>query len=415
LPCQAAQALPNAKPCQKGLLASLGGRPFGKAWPGQARSERHTFPSGRRLPQRCRRVGRGGRGAAAPLVRCCSRLSLCERTLRANSLRANSLGLFPRKAFRMPPTQGSASGPGKRRSSATVGAPHHDRGPNAHNRPCISCGNAHSVKWFFALHADLQDLPHAEHMSALRGASGFAKAATLPSGSGSSIPSPAGGLRVVGLSFIGLLGLISLLRYAALSNPAFRPLERSLLLLLRATHRDPGPRRSHHHHPSPGRPPASISTVPTRPFGRLRIVSALPLAVSPVCRLRAAPRAIKVAARVAARASGAAAAMTSAWAAAEAASWPSGWPVAAARARRFGRLSPAGRRKQQPSSSSSTPLVRCCLQAAAQPPPSHPQEAPGCVAGPRQEGSQRSLRCARMPSGRFRLRKVVSWDRDLLI
>ena len=270
-------------------------------------------------------------------------------------------------------------------------------------------------EWFFALHADLQDLPHAEHMSALRGASGFAKAATLPSGSGSSIPSPAGGLRVVGLSFIGLLGLISLLRYAALSNPAFRPLERSLLLRLRATHRDPGPCRSHHHHPSPGRPPASISTVPTRPFGRLRIVSALPLAVSPVCRLRAAPRAIKVAARVAARASGAAAAMTSAWAAAEAASWPSGWPVAAARARRFGRLSPAGRRKQQPScSSSSTPLVRCCLQAAAQPPPSQPQEAPGCVAGPRQEGSQRSLRCARMLRS-FPIAKVVSWDRDLLI
>ena len=34
-----------------------------------------------------------------------------------------------------------------------------------------------------------------------------ATTAPLPSGSGSSIPSPAGGLRVVGLSFIGLLGL----------------------------------------------------------------------------------------------------------------------------------------------------------------------------------------------------------------
>jgi len=43
-------------------------------------------------------------------------------------------------------------------------------------------------------------------------ASGFAKAAPLPSGSGSSIPSPAGGLRVVGLSFIGLLGLDHALR-----------------------------------------------------------------------------------------------------------------------------------------------------------------------------------------------------------
>ena len=43
-------------------------------------------------------------------------------------------------------------------------------------------------------------------------ASGLAKAAPLPSGSGSSIPSPAGGLRVVGLSFNGLLGLDHALR-----------------------------------------------------------------------------------------------------------------------------------------------------------------------------------------------------------
>ena len=39
-------------------------------------------------------------------------------------------------------------------------------------------------------------------------ASGLAKATPLPIGSGSSIPSPAGGLRVVGLSFTGLLGLV---------------------------------------------------------------------------------------------------------------------------------------------------------------------------------------------------------------
>ena len=60
-------------------------------------------------------------------------------------------------------------------------------------------------------------------------ASGFAKAAPLPSGSGSSIPSPAGGLRVVGLSFIGLLGLDH-----ALSHVGMSALGRGLLLLLRA-------------------------------------------------------------------------------------------------------------------------------------------------------------------------------------
>ena len=59
--------------------------------------------------------------------------------------------------------------------------------------------------------------------------------APLPSGSGSSIPSPAGGLRVVGLSFIGLLGLDpglcldgGALLHAGMSGP--RTLLASLLL-----------------------------------------------------------------------------------------------------------------------------------------------------------------------------------------
>ena len=66
-------------------------------------------------------------------------------------------------------------------------------------------------------------------------ASGLAKVAPLPSGSGSSIPSPAGGLRVVGLSFIGLLGLDpglcldgGALLHAGMSGP--RTLPASLLL-----------------------------------------------------------------------------------------------------------------------------------------------------------------------------------------
>ena len=52
-------------------------------------------------------------------------------------------------------------------------------------------------------------------------------------GVGTSIPDPAGGLRAVGLSFIGLSGLVS---GVLPSNPAFCDLlERDLLLLLRAS------------------------------------------------------------------------------------------------------------------------------------------------------------------------------------
>ena len=52
-------------------------------------------------------------------------------------------------------TQGSASEPGNKRRSR--GVPPHGRGPNAHNRPCVVCGNAQAVKWFFALPADPQE------------------------------------------------------------------------------------------------------------------------------------------------------------------------------------------------------------------------------------------------------------------
>ena len=63
--------------------------------------------------------------------------------------------------------------------------------------------------------------------------SGLGSAALLARGVGTSIPDPAGGLRAVGLSFIGLSGLVS---GVLPSNPAFCDLlERDLLLLLRAS------------------------------------------------------------------------------------------------------------------------------------------------------------------------------------
>ena len=84
-----------------------------------------------------------------------------------------------------------------------------------------------------------------------------------PSGPGSSILGPAGGLRVVGLSFTGLLGLIS-------GAPPFRtllsaPSNAACCCSCAPPRRLAGPSRSHHHHPSPGRPPASIFTLLTRP------------------------------------------------------------------------------------------------------------------------------------------------------
>ena len=84
-----------------------------------------------------------------------------------------------------------------------------------------------------------------------------------PSGPGSSILGPAGGLRVVGLSFTGLLGLVSgappfLTLLSAPSNAA-------CCCSCAPPRCHPGPCRSQHHLPSPGRPAASISTLLTHP------------------------------------------------------------------------------------------------------------------------------------------------------
>ena len=155
-----------------------------------------------------------------------------------------------------------------------------------------------------------------------------AKAAASARGVGTSIPSPAGGLRAAGLSFIGLPGLD--LRYAALFS-ALRGLSNAACCCSCAPPRcHPGPCRSHHHLPSPGRPPASISTLLTRPSAaRARFCPLLVPCVHAGARSRVAPRATDAAARVAGRAAGAAGSMAAAWAAAEAAPWQPGWAVAA--------------------------------------------------------------------------------------
>ena len=159
-------------------------------------------------------------------------------------------------------------------------------------------------------------------------ASGLAKVAPLPSGSGSSIPSPAGGLRVVGLSFIGLLGLDPGLCWmeVCIARPRKRPA--SAPARLHATF--PGPCRSYPPPPQPWPPSGVHFHRSDPPFGRSCIVSAL--SVCPVCRPREAPPAADAAARAAGRAAKAAGSMAAAWAAAETAAWPFGWPVAAARA-----------------------------------------------------------------------------------
>ena len=120
------------------------------------------------------------------------------------------------------------------------------------------------------------------------------------------------------------------LRYAARSNPAFGPLERGLLLLLRAS--TPPPRSLPQPPPPPQPwPPSGIHFHRSDPpFGRSCIVSAL--SVYPVCRPREAASAAAAAARAAGRAAGAAGSMAAAWAAAEVAVWPPGWAMAAARA-----------------------------------------------------------------------------------
>ena len=95
----------------------------------------------------------------------------------------------------------------------------------------------------------------------------------------------------------------------------------------------PSPCRSHHHLPSPGRPPASISTLLTRPSAaRARFCPLLVPCVHAGARSRVAPRATDAAAGAAGRAAGAAGSVAAAWTAAEAAVWPPGWAMAAARA-----------------------------------------------------------------------------------
>ena len=97
------------------------------------------------------------------------------------------------------------------------------------------------------------------------------KAAASARGVGTSIPSPAGSLRAAGLSFIGLPGLD--LRYAALFS-ALRGLSNAACCCSCAPPRcHSGPCHSHHHHPSPGHPQASISAPLTRRFGRSCLIS----------------------------------------------------------------------------------------------------------------------------------------------
>ena len=124
------------------------------------------------------------------------------------------------------------------------------------------------------------------------------KAAASARGVGTSIPSPAGGLRAAGLSFIGLPGLD--LRYAALFS-ALRGLSNAVCCGSCAPlccH--PGPCCSHHHNPSPGHPQASISALLTRLFGRSCLISAF--SACPRCRPPQATRTTDAAARASARA-----------------------------------------------------------------------------------------------------------------
>ena len=97
--------------------------------------------------------------------------------------------------------------------------------------------------------------------------------APLPSGSGSSIPSPAVGLRVVGLSFIGLLGLDPGLCWmeVCIARPRTRPA--SAPARLHAIF--PGPCRSYPPPPQPWPPSGVHFHRSDPPFGRSCIVSTL--------------------------------------------------------------------------------------------------------------------------------------------
>ena len=94
--------------------------------------------------------------------------------------------------------------------------------------------------------------------------SGLGSAALSARGEGTSIPSPAGGLRAVGLSFVGLSGLESGMLP---SNPALCDLSNAICCCCCAPpRRYPGTCRTHHHHPSPGHSQTSISSLLTRPL-----------------------------------------------------------------------------------------------------------------------------------------------------
>ena len=97
--------------------------------------------------------------------------------------------------------------------------------------------------------------------------------AALPTrGVGTSIPDSAGGLRAVGLSFIGLSGLVSGMLP---SNPALCDLSNAICCCCCAPpRRYPGTCRTHHHHPSPGHSLTSISSLLTRPLPSLCALSA---------------------------------------------------------------------------------------------------------------------------------------------
>ena len=91
-------------------------------------------------------------------------------------------------------------------------------------------------------------------------------------GVGTSIPDSADGLRAVGLSFIGLSGLVSGMLP---SNPALCDLFNAICCCCCAPpRRYPGTCHTHHHHPSPGHSLTSISSLLTRPSPSLCALSA---------------------------------------------------------------------------------------------------------------------------------------------
>ena len=193
-------------------------------------------------------------------------------------------------------------------------------------------------------------------------------------GVGTSIPSPAGGLWAVGLSFIGLSGLVSGMLP---SNPTFCDLSNAICCCCCCAppRRYPGTCRTLHHHPKPWPPSDLHFRSSDSPFGRFcaSVVHA-PLRVP--CRPREAARATAAAARTAARTAGAAVTMVAACPQAAPQEWPPEHAVAVAQA-----PGPS----EAASSSSSSSRVGHGLQKA---PPWRP-----CASAPRRTQSGRG-RCA---------------------